>query len=414
MASNSAYKIYLVYAGVSAFLFEMVFTVNELYRIEVAGFNAMQLVLVGTALELSTFIFEIPTGIMADLKSRKLSVITGLILIGLGFFIEGLAPSFLIILLCQVLWGIGYTFTSGADEAWIADEMGGQGLERLFLKGAQVRQVGALLAIGISTLMGTVMINLPMLLGGALFIVLALFLFRFMPETAFTPTPPEARSSLHLIVHTFSRGLGFIRKRHFLVVMVAIAFFYGLYSEGLDRLWIAHILDDVTLPAINVQPIIWVGLINGFSMVASIIAVEYIKRRLAKTGKLQKVWLLVIINFLMMTAIVGFGLARNFPLAVSTYLTYYIVRTTNGPIYRAWLNENIESGVRATVLSTYGQIDSLGQIISGPVIGFIALKAGMAVSLVVSGLLLTPVVILYLYLLRRVRRGLMKSGDSTA
>ena len=60
MTSKPAYKIYLIYAGVSAFLFEMVFTVNELYRIEMAGFNAMQLVLVGTALELSTFLFEIP------------------------------------------------------------------------------------------------------------------------------------------------------------------------------------------------------------------------------------------------------------------------------------------------------------------------------------------------------------------
>lgn len=41
MRNLSAYKIYLIYAGVSAFLFEMVFTVNELYRIEVAGFNPM-------------------------------------------------------------------------------------------------------------------------------------------------------------------------------------------------------------------------------------------------------------------------------------------------------------------------------------------------------------------------------------
>ncbi|NLY31403.1 MAG: MFS transporter [Firmicutes bacterium] len=135
MTSKPAYKIYLIYAGVSAFLFEMVFTVNELYRIEIAGFNAMQLVLVGTALELSTFLFEIPTGVLADLKSRKLSVVIGLCLIGLGFFLEGLFPNFLFIFLSQVVWGIGYTFTSGADEAWITDELGGRGLEKDFSEG---------------------------------------------------------------------------------------------------------------------------------------------------------------------------------------------------------------------------------------------------------------------------------------
>jgi MFS transporter, DHA3 family, tetracycline resistance protein len=397
----SAYRVYLIYAGLTAFLFEMVFTVNEIYRIEVAGFNAFELVLVGTALELSSFLFEIPTGILADTKSRKLSVIIGLFLIGLGFLIEGLVPVFLVILLCQVLWGIGYTFTSGADEAWIADEMGGKDLSRLFLRGAQVKQFGALLAIIVSVLIGTVMINLPMIIGGVMFLFLAVFLILFMPETAFHPAPSEDRDSFRQMIHTFKAGLQSIRKKQFLMVMTGIVFFYGLFSEGLDRLWIAHML-EVGLPEVNIKPVVWVGIINGIAMVTSIIAVEYIKRKLEKTGKLQKVWLLIAINSAMVLSIIAFGLAGNFTMAFSAYLIFYILRITNGPIYRAWLNENIESRVRATVLSTYGQIDALGQILSGPIIGFIALKFGLGLSIVTSGLILAPVVVLYVYLLRRV------------
>lgn len=399
----SAYKVYLIYIGISAFLFELVFTVNELYRIEVAGFNALQLVLVGTALELSCFIFEVPTGILADTKSRKLSVIIGLVLIGIGFLIEGLVTSFIVIMMCQVIWGLGVTFTSGADEAWIADELGGKNLEQLFLKGAQISQVGALLAIIISTIIGTKMINLPMILGGILFIVLGLFLFIYMPETAFHPTPSEDRDSFRQMIRTFTSGLKSIKGKHFLIIMVGIFFIYGLYSEGLDRLWIAHILENVTLSSVNVKPIVWVGFINGISMITSIIGVEYIKRKLNKTGKLQKVWLLIIINSIMVLSIITFGLAKNFTLAFTSYMSYYILRTTNRPIYRAWLNENIESKVRATVLSTYGQIDSLGQILSGPLIGFIALKTNTSISLVSSGLVLAPVIILYFYLLKRVK-----------
>ena len=259
-------------------------------------------------------------------------------------------PSFWVILLCQVLWGIGATFTSGADEAWIADEMGGRGLDKLFLKGAQIRQIGSLLAILVSTLLGTLMINLPMLLGGALFIALALFLLRFMPETAFRPAPPQERSSLQQMLHTFRQGLGSIRKKHFLMVMAAIALFYGLYSEGLDRLWIAHILDDVTLPALDIQPIVWVGLINGVSMVASILAVEYIKRNLDRTGKLRRF---------------GSSSPSTFMLAPSSALAW--PGTSPGRIHLPDLLHpqdhqrthlpgmavSIESGVRATVLSTY-------------------------------------------------------------
>ncbi|WP_158651523.1 MFS transporter [Mesobacillus jeotgali] len=397
----SAYRVYLIYAGLTAFLFEMVFTVNEIYRIEVAGFNAFELVIVGTALELSSFLFEIPTGILADTKSRKMSVIIGLFLIGLGFLIEGLVPVFMVILLCQILWGIGYTFTSGADEAWIADEMGGKDLSRLFLRGAQVKQFGALLAIIVSVLIGTVMINLPMIIGGVMFLVLAVFLILFMPETAFHPAPSENRDSLRQMIHTFKSGLQSIRKNHFLMVMTGIVFFYGLFSEGLDRLWIAHML-EVGLPDVNIKPVVWVGIINGIAMVTSIIAVEYIKRKLEKTGKLQKVWLLIAINSAMVFSIIAFGLAGNFTMAFSAYLTFYILRITNGPIYRAWLNENIESKVRATVLSTYGQIDALGQILSGPIIGFIALKFGLGLSIVTSGLILAPVAVFYVYLLKRV------------
>ncbi len=399
----SAYRIYLIYAGLTAFFYNLVFTVNELYRIEVAGFNALQLVLVGTAVELSGFLFEIPTGILADVKSRKLSVIIGVNLIGMGFLIEGLIPSFIVILICQVVWGIGGTFTSGADEAWIADEMGGKGLDRLFLRGAQMGQVGALLAVVVSTIIGTMVINLPMIMGGILFICLGIFLWFYMPETAFRPTPKEERSSFQQMLLTFRLGLQSIKKSHVLVAMVGISFFYGLYSEGLDRLWIAHILENVSLESISVQPIIWVGAINGIAMVTSIITVEYIKRRLEKTGKLQKVWLLIGINLVMVLSILAFGMAGNFPMAFSTYLTFYIVRVTNGPIYRAWLNENVESKVRATVLSTYGQIDALGQIISGPIVGFIAFKTNMAVAIIASGLILSPVLILYLYLYKKVK-----------
>lgn len=397
----SAYRIYLIYAGVTAFLFDFVFTVNQLYRIEVAGLDAAQLVLIGTALELSCFLFEIPTGILADVKSRKLSVIIGLILIGLGFLTESLVTNFWAILLCQVIWGFGYTFTSGADEAWIADELGGKNLEQLFLKGAQIGQVGALLAIIASTIIGTVKINLPMAIGGVSFILLGLFLYVFMPETAFHPTPVEDRNSFQQMFYTLNVGFQYIRKSPFLIVMLMICLFYGLYSEGLDRLWIAHILENVSLPSVEMKPIIWVGTINGLAMITSICAVEYIKRVLKKTGKLQKVWLLILINFMMVATIIVFGLAKNFTMAFSAYMSFYILRTTNSPIYRAWINENIDSNARATVLSAYAQIDSLGQILSGPIIGFIAYKTNTAVSIIASGLILSPVLVLYFYLLRK-------------
>ncbi len=87
-----------------------------------AHLNPLQLVLVGTVLEITVFLTQVPTGALADVYSRRLAVIVGLVLIGTGALLEGSIPQFWAILLSQVLWGVGVTFTDGADSAWIANE----------------------------------------------------------------------------------------------------------------------------------------------------------------------------------------------------------------------------------------------------------------------------------------------------
>jgi DHA3 family tetracycline resistance protein-like MFS transporter len=112
----------------------MVFTTNILYQVTVAGLAPLQLVLIGTTLEVCTFLFEVPTGIVADACSRRLSLITGYLLIGLGFLVEGFFPTFHAILLAQVIWGLGFTFISGARQAWITDEVGEERANQLCSK----------------------------------------------------------------------------------------------------------------------------------------------------------------------------------------------------------------------------------------------------------------------------------------
>jgi MFS transporter, DHA3 family, tetracycline resistance protein len=394
--------VYLIYSGASAFFFSLVFTVSQLYRIDTLKLNPLQLVLVGTVLEVSCFIFEVPTGIIADMKSRKLSVVIGLILIGAAFMLEGSIPLFISVILSQFLWGIGYTFTSGADEAWIADELGENNLDSVYLRGAQVGQLCSFAGIITSTAIGSKLVYLPMIIGGMMFILLAVFLIIFMKETNFTPASAEDRNSWSQMWHTFKEGTKFIRGKKVLMLMMAISLLYGLYSEGFDRLWTAHFLTDTCFPSsVNIKPVVWIGIINGSAMLISILAVEYIKRSMEKTGELNRVWILTLINIFMVAAIMMFGMSGNFTMALAMYLAFYILRTTNGPIYSAWRNKNIKSEVRATVISTYGQMDALGQIIGGPIIGFIALKTSIPAAIVVSGIILSPVIALFIYGTRR-------------
>ncbi|HDP76898.1 MAG TPA: MFS transporter, partial [Mesotoga infera] len=109
-----AERIYYLYAGFVYFFFNMVFAISGVYYVQRVGLNPLQLVLVGTVVETSALIFEIPTGVFADSAGRKKSVILGMMIVGLSFVIEGAIPLFWTIIMAQIVAGAGYTFLSGA------------------------------------------------------------------------------------------------------------------------------------------------------------------------------------------------------------------------------------------------------------------------------------------------------------
>src|SRR4029453_11059772 len=116
-------RVFLTIVATAAFVSALVFTIAPLYRFQTAGLDNLQLVLVGSVMEAAVFVFEIPTGIVADRWSRKWSVVIGHAGMGVGFLVEAASPTFVGIVVGQAVWGLAYTFTSGATVAWLAGEL---------------------------------------------------------------------------------------------------------------------------------------------------------------------------------------------------------------------------------------------------------------------------------------------------
>jgi MFS transporter, DHA3 family, tetracycline resistance protein len=89
--------VYLVMQVGGSLFFAMVAVTNLVYQVEVAHFDALQLLLIGTVLELTCFVLQVPTGLLADAFSRRWAVAAGYALIGAGFMLEGLVPKFVAI-----------------------------------------------------------------------------------------------------------------------------------------------------------------------------------------------------------------------------------------------------------------------------------------------------------------------------
>lgn len=388
-------------SGFGALFFSIFATVSSIYRIQDAGLNPFQLLLVGTVLEATCLLFEIPTGIVADTYSRRLSVIIGTVLIGVGFMLEGAFPVLLTILLAQVVWGIGATFTSGAEEAWIADEMGETGIGKVFMRAAQFGQFGALIGIVASVAIASINLSLALLVSGALFVALGIFLAFVMPETNFTRVPESERNSWQSMGDTLKEGVGTVRGKPVLVTLLVIAAVWGAASEGLDRLWEAHLLANFTFPALgNLSIIVWFGIINAAGMLLSMGVTEVARRRIDSDSHIAAAKALLAITILMSGTIVVFALAGNFTLALAAFIATVTLRRVNRPIYAAWLNQSLTPRVRATVFSMAGQADALGQIVGGPVIGLIATFGSLRIAMVAVAVIAMPQIVLYLRTLR--------------
>jgi DHA3 family tetracycline resistance protein-like MFS transporter len=387
---NARFVYLFIEFSASAF-FAMMFVTTSLYEATVAGLTPVQLILVGTALEMSAFVFEVPTGIVADVYSRRLSIVTGYVLMGLGFLVEGFFPAFLPILLAQMIWGLGYTFTSGATQAWITDEVGEADANKLFLRGTQVGLFASLLGMGGAMLIGAQNVALPIQVGGFGVILIGVTLMLIMPETGFHPTPREDRNTWQHMWHTFNQGVKAVRSRPRLMNIVFIGLFYGLYSEGFDRLWVKHLLDNFELPVLfGSNQVAFFALLRVAGAILTILAVRFVERRVDSTSPFAIGRAVMVATGIISVALIGFALSPLLALSLSLYLTVSVLRNVQIPLQTAWINQKLDSQVRATVHSMFGQVDAIGQVMGGPLVAGIASVGSAVASLVTSGLLLIP------------------------
>lgn len=402
MKKLSAYPTYLLLEGAVSLATSIVFTFNLVYQVQVAHLSPLQLVLVGTSLEITVFLFEIPTGVVADVYSRRLSIIIGVFLMGVGFILEGSLPVFSAIALGQAIMGIGYTFTSGAVQAWISDEIGEAAAGKAFLRGSQVGMLTGLAGIVISTLLADVRVNLPVQVGGLAMFPLGFILAIWMPETGFMPAPRDQRNTWENLVHTFRSGLAMLPMRPALYIILGIGLFYGLYSEAYDRLWVKLILDNFSFPALGpLKPASWFGVINAAGMLFGVIATEIVRRKLDTSSHRSIARLLLAASAGLVASLMVFALSGNLFLALAANWSVGVLRAVISPVFDAWVNQKLDSSIRATVISMSAQVDAIGQVAGGPVLGTIGNLVSVRAAIAAAALVLSPVLLLYNRALRQ-------------
>ena len=409
MQKLNARTIWYLIAALWAFFNSVAFSVTGIYYVNEVGLNPLELVLLGTAMESAAFLFEIPTGVVADVYSRRRSVIVGVFLSGLAIMLIGAHPHFYTVAAGAFLFGLAATFISGAIDAWLADEIGAENLGPAYFRATQLGYAGALVGIGVGVGLATFWFTLPILLAGATTAGFALFLLLFMPETGFRPVAREGRDSWSAMASTLKDGARQVRSKPILIALLAVAAVMGLYSEGVDRLSEPHFLKNFEFPQLGgLQPVVWLGAIRAMALVLGIAGTALARRLVDPSQPRQASAALITITAIEIVGTLAFALSGHFAMAVASIWLAGVARSSAGPIYRTWLNQSLDSRSRATVISMSSQMDAFGQIAGGPAVGAIGNRYSLRAALAISGLILSPALWIY----GRVRGRIARDDDA--
>ena len=387
-----------VYYGLQFLLYMPTWVVMAVYLVRELDLSPLELILMGTAMEAAVFLFEVPTGVVADTYSRKLSLIVGYVGMGVAWMLVGVFSAPWAIIAIWGFWGLAYTFTSGAYQAWITDEVGVENVGRIFLRGERVRYAGAVVGLIGQVAIGVVSLRAGVIAGGAVTAACGLLCIFFMPETGFRRRPRTERGSAFAELRsTAATGVRFAWAAPVILLLVSVGFFMGMSSEAFDRLKEAHFLRDVGLPAVgHLDPVVWFGAFWLAGMVLGFVAIGHILKRFERGGPRVVTSSLFAFTLMEMVALLVFALTGSTWVAIGALLGVFLARDLAGPLYTIWLNDQItDSSVRATVFSIAGQADAIGQAGGGPVLGLIGNVWGIRAALAASALVIAPALALY-------------------
>ena len=358
--------------------------------VRTAGLGPLELVLVGTAVEASYFVFNIPTGAFADTYGRKWAIVLGAVTVGAGWVFQALVPVFAFILLAEVVRGLGWAFMNGATDAWIAGEVGDAALPALFARASQADRLGYLAGLGGSVALAGFGYAAPLIAGAAAYGLVATGLVFLLREPGFQR--PAERQSWRGLATTTREGGWLVRRSPFLLMLFAATAFTGAASEGFDRLSEPLVL---TLIPAALAPVTALAAIDALKTILGV-GMGEIAHRSARAAMPVLGPVLAVAEVFQIAATCVFALASGLPLAVAALLGGSAVGSITQPLYRAWLTSHIEPRVRATVLSMHSLCNAGGQIGGGPVIGAVGSFFSIPVALVTGSVFLVPNVFLYL------------------
>jgi MFS family permease len=407
---RSVIGFYLSSTALFTLAASIIWGVNTLFLMG-AGLNIFQVMLVNATFTGGQLVFEVPTGVIADTIGRKASFLLCIATL--------VVATVLYVLTYQMHWGIwafigasvliglGFTFQTGAVDAWLVDALDHIGYdlpkERVFAWNGMCAAAAMIVGTTLGGVLGQIGLAWPYYVRAGVLAVTFVLVAIMMRDVGFTPRPLRLSTFGEETRKIATEGVSYgwkhpvIRPMMFVSLVSGLFFIFGFYS------WQRYFLDLLG------KEYIWVdGLVAaGFSL-AGIIGNALVKRVMARPDGTRRnaPRLLAWISALMAVLTTAVGLVGlltphsatgllPFGIAAGLYLVSGVAFGLSGPVRQGFLNENIPSAQRATVLSLDSLFADGGGVVGQVGLGWLSKAVSIPLAWVVSGFILAPGYALY-------------------
>jgi MFS family permease len=380
----SIQRIYLVLLLGNTLAASFIWGINTIFLLD-AGLSNLEAFAANAFFTVGMVAFEVPTGIVADTVGRRASYLLGTVTLTvttlLYVLLWELHAPFWEWAVVSLLLGLGFTFFSGAVEAWLVDALQATGftgsLDSVFAKGQVVTGVAMLTgSVAGGYVAQVTSLGVPFLLRGAVLVVMFGLAFAVMRDVGFTPRRAGRLTTEMRAIAGASVDHGW-RVPAVKWIMLSSVFtggvgFYVFYALQ------PYLLELVGKPeAYGIAGLV-AAIVAGADIVGGI-AAPWIRRLFHRRTSA-----LLAAEAAGTVALALIGAFEHFWVVLAMIVAWSLLASASLPIRRAYLNGLIPSQQRATILSFDSMLGSSGGVVVQPALGRAADVWGYATSYVLG------------------------------
>jgi len=387
MDAKRIIRTYLGVAATTTLAQSLIWGVNTLFLLSV-GLDIFQVMLVNAAYTVAQVIFEVPTGVVADTIGRRVSyllavgviLVSTLLYVGFGLAGYGLWP----FAAASALLGVGYTFYTGAVDAWMVDALHSVGyegrLEPIFARYGITFGIFMLIGTTLGGLLGQVDLWIPYVARAVVLVPAFLLGLLVMRDLGFKGRPLTLGSfggeTRRIATEGVTYGLRdkVVRFIMFSSLVQGVFFMYGFYS------WQKYFLDLLGRDLVWVTGVI--AALVGLTQIFGNLLVGRITARVPDRGLI-----LMVCSGVTTVAVIGAALVQQFWIAVPLYLVSTIAFGISMPVKQGWLNSRIPSQQRATIISLDALFGDGGSTVGQVGLGYLSQAVSIPVAWLVGGVI---------------------------